>query len=1261
MHRNSLLLRYSQHNIITVPRLTSNMDTLVSESTEQFLSGGGEMGKLIRTMDWSKTALGPVESWPQSLRTSVSLCLSSTFPILIAWGPETIQFYNDSYRPICGAKHPESMGQNFRICWETALPVVGDAFSRGEQGEGTYINDQRMFLDRYGYLEEAFMTFSFAPIRDESGGVGGIFHPITETTVKMLSGRRTQALRDLGAALGKAKSIHNIGQTTATMQPDFVLDVPFLLIYQLDHTSGTANLISTAGLPEGTALTPTSISLHQDASHTWPLAQVQASGLMQQVHNLEQRFGHFTCEPYPEAPNTALLLPLKISGQEDVFGFIVAGVSARRALDNDYINFYDQLANTYNTAVSNVYAYEQEQKRAEALAEIDRSKTAFFSNVSHEFRTPLTLMLGPLEDLLQRTQMPADIKAPVEATHRNALRLLKLVNNLLDYSRVEAGRAQAAYQRLDLAELTTDLASSFRSIIEKAGMQLRVEAEPMQSSAYVDRQMWEKIVLNLLSNAFKYTLAGTISVSLKQEGNQAVLKVQDTGVGIPEKELPHMFERFHRVENSAGRTHEGTGIGLSLVHELVHLHGGEITVSSTEGTGSTFTVSIPLGKAHLPQEHVLDSAKEIDTTALKGAFIQEAFSLLQGEAQAQHTGGHTTVTGDITTHQDFTDTQDTRILVVDDNADMRAYLNRLLEPYFTVTVAVNGADALQKVYDFNPDLVLSDIMMPVMDGKAMLDHIRRSPDTMRLPVIFLSARAGEEARIDGLEAGADDYLVKPFSAAELLTKIRAQIKISKTRTHAERQLRDLLTEAPVAIAIYRTPWHVIEFANTHMLRYWGLTAEQSFGKPLLEVVPELDSQGFGRVMDNVYATGERFISGEIPVKLTKAGKTEISYIHLTVEALRDETEQITGMIAVAADVTEQVLARQELEKVTDTLKLAMDAASLGTWRTDWGTDNLIASDIARNIHAIPLHQELAFDACLNMVVPEHRERVFEAIQQAVLTKGRFSEDYQIQPLDNSKKKWLNTTGKVELNENGEVTGVIGTILDITESKEDSQRKDDFIGMVSHELKTPLTSLSGYTQLLQMHARKNEDTFAKDRLTKVSAQVKRMNTLITGFLNVSRLEAGKIHLNKLPFNLNELLQETLEDVGSSTSSHQLILEPTADLTITADRDKIGSVVYNLISNAIKYSPKAQQVWIATRHENGFAIVSIRDEGMGIKPEDQQKLFDRYYRVEGDQMKNIAGFGIGLYLSAEIVRRHGGEIGVDSQLNQGSTFYFKLPIA
>jgi len=938
---------------------------------------------------------------------------------------------------------------------------------------------------------------------------------------------------------------------------------------------------------------------------------------------------------------------------------MIAGVSACRALDRDYLNFYDQLANTYNTAVSNVYAYEQEQKRAEALAAIDRSKTAFFSNVSHEFRTPLTLMLGPLEDMISKDAVPEHLKEPIDATHRNALRLLKLVNNLLDYSRVEAGRTQASYQKLDLPELTADLASSFRSIIEKAGMQLIVKTERLAHPAYVDRQMWEKIVLNLLSNAFKYTLKGSITVSVVQEAKEAVLRVTDTGVGIPEKELPHMFERFHRVENTAGRTHEGTGIGLSLVHELVHLHGGEINVESVEGIGSTFTVKLPLGKTHLPQEHVLEISREIDSTALKGAFIQEAFSLLQDETQASSPENNITAAGDIKAHQDFSVTKDTQLLIVDDNPDMRGYLNRLLNPYFTVHTAVNGADALQKIHEIKPDLVLSDIMMPVMDGKAMLEILRKAPETMRLPVIFLSARAGEEARIDGLEAGADDYLVKPFSAAELLTKVRAQIKISKTRSHAEQQLRDLLTEAPVAIAIYRTPWHMIEFANKRMLEYWGVTADESFGRPLLEVVPDLKGQGFGDVMDLVYRTGERFLTSEIPVSLTKNGKSANTFIHLTIEALRDENQQITGMIAVAADVTEQVTSRIELEKVTDTLKLSMEAASLGTWRTDWGTDNLIVSNIARRIHGIPFDAELSFSETLSVVVPEHRERFVQAVQNAVETKGRFSEDYQIQPFDGGKRKWLNSTGKVELAINGEVTGVIGTILDITESKEDDLRKNDFIGMVSHEMTTPLTSLKAYAQMLVRHAGSISDDFVKEKSEKIGIQVKKMTTMINGFLNVSRLESGKIVLQKSDFDLDNLIREIIEETEINYGPLDIIFNSLETITLNADRDKIGTVLSNLLSNAVKYSLKGKQIKVSAIADNSQVTISIRDEGMGIKTQDLEKLFDRYYRVYNKETQHISGFGIGLYLCAEIIGRHDGRIWAESEPGIGSVFYFKSP--
>ncbi|MHA4895722.1 ATP-binding protein [Pedobacter sp. PWIIR3] len=1106
--------------------MTSN-----KQSNEQFLSGGGEMGELIRSMDWSKTPLGPIESWPQSLRTSVSLCLSSTFPILIAWGEDTIQLYNDSYRPICGAKHPESMGMNFRICWETALEVVGDAFTRGQQGEGTYIKDQRMFLDRFGYLEEAFMTFSFAPIRDESGGVGGIFHPITETTEKILSGRRTQAIKDIAAAIGKAKSTEEMATLTSEKYVEFAADLPFCLIYRHNNADGNATLLGATGLPEGSEITPKTLN-YEENSVGWPLYEVLNTNQPFIVDDLQARFGDFSCAPYEEPPRKAIVLPLKISGQEQLFGYIVAGVSSRRALDNDYLNFYEQLSATYHTAVSNIYAYEQEQKRAEALAEIDRSKTTFFSNVSHEFRTPLTLMLGNLEELLSKDNLSFDHKPAIDATHRNAQRLLKLVNNLLDYSRVEAGRVQAIYQQIDLSEFTADLASSFRSLIEKAGMELVVDCETIHHDVYADHQMWEKIVLNLISNAFKYTLSGTITVSLKQLDNEVLLSVADTGVGIPKKELPNMFDRFHRVENNAGRTHEGSGIGLSLVKELVLLHSGTISVESIEGSGSTFFVKIPIGKDHLPEAQLSKIHAKKESPSLLGAFLNEASNLLTDSDEHLSPEGQPFSMPDEQFHEESQTLSS--ILVVDDNADMRDYLKRLLAPHFLITTAVNGRDALDKISLIRPDVILSDVMMPVMDGKEMLKYIRSNPKLVSVPVIFLSARAGEEAKIDGLESGADDYLVKPFSAVELLTKLKAQIKISNSR--------------------------------------------------------------------------------------------------------------------------------KELEKVSTTLALAMEAAGMGTWTLTIATGELNISERSRIIHGIAGEEYLDYFKTSTLIEEPYRKIVLDAIQYAVDHHTTFDEDYRIQPADGSKPKWLNTRGQAEYGESGEAVKVIGTILDITETKEDEERKNDFIGMVSHELKTPLTSLNGFTQILQNRAKKNNDQFTFDMLERVVQQVKKMSGLINGFLNLSRLESGKIHLNKKEFILNELVEEVTAESQFGTETHEISYdECDAEIRVYADRDKISSVISNLISNAVKYSPKGKHVTINCKIVADKVQVSVSDEGMGIKQHDAEKLFERFYRVDNHYTTHISGFGIGLYLCSEIITRHEGRIWVESELGVGSTFYFELPQA
>ncbi len=429
------------------------------------------------------------------------------------------------------------------------------------------------------------------------------------------------------------------------------------------------------------------------------------------------------------------------------------------------------------------------------LGELDAAKTAFFSNVSHEFRTPLTLLLGPLEDGLADADEPLGPRQTrrIELARDNALRLLKLVNALLDFSRLEAGRLRPHFAPLDLSTCTRELAGMFQSAFDTAGVGLVVDCPPLDGPVWVDRDMWEKIVPNLVSNAFKFTLSGNVAVRLRDEPEDVVLEVADTGSGIPAAELPHVFERFHRVAGARGRTHEGTGIGLALVRQLVELHGGRVSVESDVGRGSTFRVAIPRGHAHLPADAVSHTPADADVPPARdaAAHATEMAGWLGAHGPAAGAAGGTAIgSGE-------PDAPRARVLVVDDNPDLRAYVANLLATSCHVRTAADGVEALEAIRAELPDIVLSDVMMPRLDGFGLVRALRADARTSAIPVILLSARAGEESAVEGLDAGSDDYLVKPFSARELLARVRTHVALARTRREwtAELELTNRRLEA----------------------------------------------------------------------------------------------------------------------------------------------------------------------------------------------------------------------------------------------------------------------------------------------------------------------------------------------------------------------------------------------------------------------------------------------------------------------------------
>ncbi len=811
--------------------MTNN--TQRQNNLKALFAGGGDIGRLLQAIDWSKNPLGALEQWPQSLQTAVSMCLYSRFPMFICWGAEFIQIYNDAYRPILGTtKHPSALGQRGSETWSEIWHIIGPMLeSVYRDGNATWSDEQMFLLNRHGFTEESYFTFSYSPIFDESGGIGGIFSAVTDTSKRVLGDRRLRTLRALGARTAEVQSAEKACVIAANIFSNNAADIPFALIYLLDERKEKAYLVGYSGVESGLAISPKVIDVATDA--TWHmLAQITTFDQTTVLENLAERFGTVPSGIWEEPPHTALILPIVIAGQ--VSGYVIAGVSSRLLFDEEYRGFFGLIAGQISTAVANARAYEAERKRAEALAELDRTKTEFFSNVSHEFRTPLTLILNPLQEVLNATenQLNPTQQENLLTVQRNSLRLLKLVNSLLDFSRIQSNRIEASYEATDLSTVTADLASTFRSAVERAEMRLIVECPVLPEPIYVDREMWEKIVLNLLSNAFKFTFEGEIRVTLSALPESVELTISDTGIGVSAEELPQLFQRFHRVRGAKARTYEGSGIGLALVQELVRFHGGQIGVTSELGQGTTFKISIPRGFAHLPADHI-SAPRTLTSTAMGSApFVEEALRWLP-TANPNEDDPPLLVSTDadalISIPYSGGDMSGSRVLVVDDNVDMRDYLSRLLGQRYQVETASDGQIALAMIQQHPPDLALVDVMMPNLDGFGLLQKIRSDSRVQTLPVILLSARAGEEARVEGLEAGADDYLVKPFSMRELMAHVETNLQISHLRHEIVSKEQDARTEIERIIEGIADPFYAMD--NAWRFVYINRKAQEMLGQP----------------------------------------------------------------------------------------------------------------------------------------------------------------------------------------------------------------------------------------------------------------------------------------------------------------------------------------------------------------------------------------------------------------------------------------------
>jgi PAS domain S-box-containing protein len=988
---------------------TANVATRMPAAAPDFLAGGGEAGERIRAVDWSATPLGAPETWPQSLKTIVRVLLDSRYAMWMLWGPELTFFCNDAYLPTVGIKRDWVIGARSDRVWEEIWPDIGPRIARVlEHGQATWDEGLLLFLERSGFSEETYHTFSYSPVYDDHSRIAGMLCVVTEVTERVISERRLRALRDLA---GRSRGIDSVVETcerACEVLATYPLDVPFAALYLMDETGDRrARIVASTRDAESTALSP---ALEIDDPPSW-LAKLAETERLVELDDLGPRGLGVTAEPLPDLVRKAFAVPLKGARQQGLAGFLVAGLSPRRPLDEAYESFVSLVGKQIDSAIGEAQAYEAERRRAEALAELDRAKTTFFSNVSHEFRTPLTLMLGPLEAAVAAADTPPKLREALALAHRNAGRLQKLVNSLLDFSRIEAGRVRASYEPTDLCALTRDLASNFRSAMERAGLEFAVDCEELDEPLFVDREMWEKIVLNLLSNALKFTLEGRVSVSVARDGGCAVLRVADTGVGMPKHELPHLFERFYRIEGVEGRTHEGTGIGLALVQELVRLHGGTIDAESELARGTEFRVRIPFGSAHLPPERVRRQRWSAPSGSAAQAFVQEALRWLHDDDTA---AGALESSTPAERDDRFAKTFGARIVLADDNADMRSYVTALLAPYYSVEAVADGEAALAATRRARPDLVVTDVMMPRLDGFELLAAIRADDGLRSLPVVLLSARAGEESRIEGFDAGADDYLTKPFSARELLARVGALLELDYMRRTGEQAFRrrsaqyeTLLQEAPLGVFLVDADFKIRE-ANPTALATIGAISDligRDFADLIRSISPQPAADEIIGHFKRTLETGDPYFSSEHVQQRLDRGVTEHYEWQTNRIPLPDGR---LGVVCYFRDISAHVHARARLE-TADRQKdefLAMLAHEL------------------RNPLA-PLRNAAEVLSRSTSPDSERTRTVVEIVQRQVTNLSRLVDDL----LDVSRI----TQGRIELKRRSvQLTEVIGQALEIVD-------------------------------------------------------------------------------------------------------------------------------------------------------------------------------------------------------------------------------------
>ncbi|WP_075299181.1 MULTISPECIES: SpoIIE family protein phosphatase [unclassified Pseudonocardia] len=774
---------------------------------EQVTDGAVGVRHLLETTDWATTPLGSRSGWDRELEDTVRFMLESRQPLVAWWGAESVLLYNDAFVRHAGLRHPFAFGRPLREGWpEFSEHLAGELPELlGGGRDGIARSADKIVLGRWGRPEATWWDFSTTPVRGAGGQVLGLITLLTEVTGSVVGAARLTVLAALGEAARDAPTLDVAVERLTEVLADAQEHHGCALIATLGAEARRLAAVNVDDPPPGWLPADRSADVGSDVE----FVTVEPSA----VHGAEP--------PVTDLARAVLHTPDGATGIA-----VVIGVPPLLPLDAAHRSFLRLVIGNIGTVLATALARDRERDRRADITTAEQARVEYYAGLGDEFRDPLTLVLGPLERL--REHEDAAVRSEVALARRNAERMLKLVDSLLDVSALQSGRHEGLFAPTELGTTTAEIVAAFAPVLEQAGLSLTSSTPRGGRPVWVDRDAWEKIVLNLLSNAVKYTMDGGVSVELTQDGEQVVLRVSDTGVGIPDDEIDTVFDRFHRAGSRRGRTLEGSGLGLPLIRQLVRLHRGSIAVVAGPDGGSTFTVRLPLGFAHLPQDRLVRSRTGARSAPqLAAPYVAEALRWLPDPpdevdvgptADADRTRGRA-VDGSVVDGLDLTWSD--RVLVVDDDREMRGYLRDLLSEQWRVQAVADGAAALDAARTDPPDLVVADAALPASGGIELLRALRSDPRTVGVPVVLLSSQTSEEAAVEGFAAGADDYLVRPFSARELLARVTNHLQLGRVRRAAELQFRAMADSTPALIWVDDPGGHRL-FVNRGWVDFTGV-------------------------------------------------------------------------------------------------------------------------------------------------------------------------------------------------------------------------------------------------------------------------------------------------------------------------------------------------------------------------------------------------------------------------------------------------------